>query len=531
MNSNSKIIIPIVFCGALAIGVFVGSFFFGQKMYGNGTHSSLTKLNEILHYIERDYVEKVNTDSLIDHNIQDILSKLDPHSAYISNEDIDLAHSQLEGAFEGIGVEFQIIEDTITVVSAISGGPSEALGIQSGDRIVNVDGKNVAGVKITTEQVFKHLRGKKGTKVVVKIKRNEEVKLLTYTISRDKISTHSVEIAYMAQPTVGYIKVTRFAENTYDEFHQALVDLKKKGMQKLVLDLRENPGGYLDQAVKIVDDLLIDNKLVVYTDGKGTQYDSKYLTETKGEFETQPIIVLINEGSASASEIVSGALQDHDRALIMGRRSFGKGLVQRPIELNDGSEIRLTISKYFTPSGRCIQKPFSDDYELEIMKRYENGEYYHKDSSKQDTKQKFKTEKGRIVYGGGGIMPDVFVPRDTTDYTPLLGELYSKNLLREFALKYTTANKAMLKNQSFEKFNATFKFTPQLQAQFKAIIAKNNIKYTDKEFNHSLKLIEIDIKAFIAKNTWGNEAFWKVFQQQDVLLNKAFNSFPLAEKL
>jgi len=529
-NSKNTIIAPLIFFTALAMGVFIGAYFFGEL--GNSkNNSSVKKLNEILQYVENEYVDKVDADTLVEQSIEDILSRLDPHTSYIPKQDLSIVHSQLEGGFEGIGVEFQIIEDTIYVVSAIPGGPSESQGIQSGDKIIKVNGKQVAGNGITSEGVFKLLRGKKGTEVKIKIYRSSNRKLLNFNIIRDKIPTHSVETSFMINDKIGFIKVNRFAETTYDEFHDALSNLKDKGMKQLILDLRDNPGGYLEVAVKMVDELLAGEKLVVYTNGKAHNYNSSYSTNKDGLFEKGPIIVLINEGSASASEILSGALQDHDRALIVGRRSFGKGLVQRPIALSDGSELRLTISKYYTPSGRCIQKPMGKDYDQDLINRFNHGELYNKDSIKLNTKEEFKTSKGRKVYGGGGIMPDVFIPRDTTEITHLLGEIYSKNILREIALNYVAINKLALEKQKLEGFSKSFDIEKNLFPELKIALKRNNINYTEKELSRSKFLIINNLKAYIAKGIWGEKAFWPIFLQQDKLYLKAQTLFPEAEKM
>lgn len=526
-NSTFTVILPLVICTSVAIGIYIGAYFWGNAL----KNDDLSRLKEVLGYIEDEYVDTVNTKQIINEGINGMLAKLDPHSVYIAQEDVAIANAQLEGGFQGIGVEFQIIEDTICVVAAISGGPSESLGIRSGDKIVNVDGKSVAGIGITTEQVFKKLRGEKGTKVKVSIKRKGLKKLLEYTITRDQIATHSVDSHYMIDKEIGYIKISKFGENTYDEFKDALTDLKKLGMKKLLLDLRDNPGGYLDKATKIADEFLSANKLIVYTDGKGSKYDSKSYAESGGDFETGAIIVLVNEGSASASEIVSGSLQDNDRALIVGRRTFGKGLVQRPIDLSDGSELRLTISKYYTPSGRCIQKPFSEDYEEDLVKRYKHGEFYHADSIKLNDTLKFKTKSGRIVYGGGGIMPDVFIPRDTSMHSAFLGELYSKNIIREVALNYITDNKSLIQKIGMEKFIATYQVPISLFQEVLRLADKAKIKYSTADLKRSSPIINIDLKAFIGRGAWGDKAFYPIFHQQDEMYKKAISLFAQAEKL
>lgn len=520
-NNTFTIILPLVICTSLAVGIYIGAYFWGTSLRGD----ELSRLKEVLGYIQEDYVDTVNTKALINNGIEGMLTKLDPHSVYIPKEDVAIANAQLEGGFHGIGVEFQIIQDTICVVTAISGGPSESLGIRSGDKIVKVDGIQVTGIGITINDVFKKLRGEKGTKVKVSIWRKGMKKILDFVISRDQITTHSVDVYYMIDAQTGYMKVSKFGEKTYDEFKEALTSLKSTGMKRLLLDLRDNPGGYLDKAIKITDEFLGAKKLIVYTDGKGSKYDSKSFAESGGEFETGAVIVMVNEGSASASEIVSGALQDNDRALIVGRRTFGKGLVQRPIELSDGSELRLTISKYYTPSGRCIQKPFSEDYEDDILKRYKNGEFYHADSIKMNDSLKFKTTKGRTVYGGGGIMPDVFVPRDTTMHSAFLGELYSKNIIREVALNFITENKVQISKIGMQDFIAHYQVPANLFQEVLRLATREKIKYTPADLKRSTTLINIDLKAYIGRGAWGDKAFYPIFHQQDELFKKALQLF------
>ena len=537
-NSIFQIRLPLFVSLGVAAGMLLGTTMY--KPSGDNPQSiakAYLKFRDILSYIDRDYVDSVNTEELSDFAITKMLEKLDPHTAYIPASEIALARAQLEGDFEGVGIEFNIQKDTILVVAPISGGPSDQVGVQAGDKIIAVDGKSVAGIGITNKGVFEKLRGPKGTKVQLTMKRKSEQKPLTFTVTRDKIPTHSVDVSYMVDDKTGYLKVSRFAANTYDEFREHLAKLKKAGMQRLVLDLRDNPGGYMDRATKMADDFLAGNKLIVYTDGKGDRYDSKIYTNArqKGEFEEGAVIVLLNEGSASASEIVSGALQDNDRALIVGRRSFGKGLVQMPIPLNDGSELRLTISRYFTPSGRSIQKPYSkedaEDYEMDLLKRYKHGEFYHADSIKFNDSLKFKTTKGRLVYGGGGIMPDVFIPRDTMEFTNYLAQLYSKNTLREYAMDYYFSHKKELTKMPFEKFQKTFQVTePMLQAIVKNA-TKDKVEYKEAEFKRSKHLIQNTVKAFIARSAYGSTGFYPILHEVDPEFQQAMKQFGQAERL
>src|SRR5687768_6777695 len=405
-----------------------------------------------------------------------MLNKLDPHSSYIPASERAAANEDLRGNFDGIGVEFNIFHDTIVVVSALSGGPSEALGIQSGDKIIEVDGKNLAGIGVTSNDVMKALKGPKGTEVKVTVLRKE--KEIDYKIIRDKIPQYSVDVAYMVDSEIGYIKVNRFAATTYDEFHQSLSKLKEKGMKKLVLDLQSNPGGYMNMAIDMADDFLSTGKKIVFTHGKEKKYDSEALSTSKGSFENGDLIVLVNEGSASASEILAGALQDNDRALIVGRRSFGKGLVQSPFDLSDGSELRLTISRYYTPTGRSIQKPYEDgdEYSRDIISRYNHGEFFHADSIKVNDSLEYLTLNGRTVYGGGGIMPDYFVPLDTTLTSHYLNELYTSTSIQEYTFGFGEKHKDELEGKDFKAFLSGFEVSDKMLADLVATGERNNVK-------------------------------------------------------
>jgi carboxyl-terminal processing protease len=533
-NSKSQIRLPLLLAIAIAGGIFIGATMFGSNSNTNSVLKGYTKFKEVLSLIDRDYVDPVNPEELAETAITKMLEKLDPHSVYISAKDVELARTQLEGDFDGIGVEFYIVKDTINIVTPITGGPSEKVGLRAGDKIIKVDGENVAGVKVTNNQVFKKLRGPKGTKVDLTIKRRDEEKPLQYTVVRDKIPSYSVDVSYMIDPQTGYIKVNRFAANTYAEFKDALTNLKKNGMQRLVLDLRGNPGGYMDRATKMADEFLAGNKLIVYTDGKGERFDSKMHAYIKGDFEQGPVIVLLDEGSASASEIVAGALQDHDRALIVGRRSFGKGLVQMPINLSDGGELRLTISRYYTPSGRSIQKPYTggeEDYGMDILHRYEHGEFFHADSIKFDDSLKYQTSKGRTVYGGGGIMPDFFVPVDTSMNTKYLKQLYNKDVIREYSMLYSENNKKALQKQGLQNFRKSFVVDEKMLNDIRALATRNGVTFNEAEYRRSLPLIQNNVKAFIAKGVWKNEGFWTVYNESDEIFVKALELFDQAQAL
>ncbi|WP_235925516.1 S41 family peptidase [Pontibacter burrus] len=534
-NSPMQIKMPLLFALALAAGVLIGANTFSPSTTNpQDTAKSYLKFRDVLSYIDRDYVDTVNIEALTDHAITQMLEKLDPHTSYIPAKDMAMARSYLEGDFEGIGVEFNIFKDTIYVITPLSGGPSEAAGLMAGDKIIRVNGETVAGTGITNEGVFKRLRGKKGSEVKLDIMRRDNQKLLPFAIKRDKIPTVSVDVSYMVNDKTGYIKVSRFSAHTFDEFKEALAGLKKKGMNQLILDLRGNPGGYMDHATRMADEFLSGNKLLVYTDGKGTRYDSKTFARTKGDFENGPLIILLDEGSASASEIVAGAVQDNDRGLIVGRRSFGKGLVQMPIPLNDGSELRLTISRYYTPSGRSIQKTYANgtkEYGKDLLNRLERGEFFHPDSSLFVDSLKFKTSRGRVVYGGGGIMPDVFVPQDTSAFSEYLSQLYSNNVLREYALSYYKQNQKELEKMQFAQFRKSFEVTDKMLQDVVKLATRSEVKYNAAEFNRSKELIRNNLKAFIARSVYGNTGFYPVLHEADEEFQTALKQFNRAQKL
>ncbi|WP_299984282.1 S41 family peptidase [uncultured Pontibacter sp.] len=534
-NTPFQVRLPLYIALALIVGVLIGANTFSPSDNNpQSTAKAYLKFRDILSYIDRDYVDTVDTEKLTDHAITKMLEKLDPHTSYIPAADLAMARSYLEGDFEGIGVEFNIFKDTIYVITPLSGGPSEAAGIQAGDKIVSVNGENVAGTGITNEGVFKRLRGPKGTDVKIQVLRKGNRKPFDFTITRNKIPTVSVDVNYMVNSNTGYIKVSRFANNTFDEFKTALTGLKKKGMQQLILDLRGNPGGYMDHATRMADEFIAGDRMIVYTDGKGSRYDSKSFARTKGDFENGPVIVLLDEGSASASEIVAGALQDNDRALIVGRRSFGKGLVQMPIPLNDGSELRLTISRYYTPSGRSIQKPYvagTEDYQKDMLNRFENGEYFHPDSSLFVDSLKYKTGKGRVVYGGGGIMPDVFVARDTTELSELLSQLYSKNVIREYALAYYNDNRKDLEKMPMDKFAKSFNVSDKMLQELMRMAAQSEVKYDEAQYKRSQALLRNNVKAFIGRSVYGNPGFFPILHEKDEEFQEALRQFGKAQRL
>ncbi len=523
-NSKYQVRLPIVLCLGLAAGVFVGA----TLNTGTGTsevNKDVQKFREILTQIKEEYVDTVNTSALVDDAIRDILHKLDPHSSYIPASERTAANEDLRGNFDGIGVEFNIFDDTIVVLTPLSGGPSEALGIKSGDKIVEVDGKNVAGIGITNAGVMKALKGPRGTEVNVKILRGQDQ--ISYTIVRDKIPQYSVDVGYMVNDEIGYIKVNRFSARTYDEFHETLIKLKEKGMKKLILDLQGNPGGYMNMAIQMADEFLPNGKKIVSQRGKERRYNAEAFATSKGDFENGDLIVLVNEGSASASEILAGALQDDDRALIVGRRSFGKGLVQSPFDLSDGSELRLTISRYYTPSGRSIQKPYQDgdEYARDIITRYNHGEFFHADSIKVNDSLEFLTLNGRTVYGGGGIMPDYFVPLDTTLNSHYLNELYTSTALQEYTFNYADANKEKLEAMDFQTYLREFPVTEQMLKDLVQTGVRNNVKADYVELRKKKRLFQIHVKAQIARKIWGNEGYYPVFNETNEVFQSAIKLF------
>jgi carboxyl-terminal processing protease len=523
MNNSSKWQ-PFIYGVLIALGIFIGIWLKPSRNMGS-MMGGKSKFSEILNIINRAYVDTVNMDELEEKTITELLTNLDPHSVYIPAKDLQQANEQLEGNFEGIGVEFNILNDTIMVVSAINGGPSQLLGIQAGDRIVRVDTQVVAGVGIKSDQVFKLLRGPKDSKVKVVIYRPDARKNIPYTIIRNTIPIHSVDVNMMLNDETGYIKISRFAANTHEEFVKAFNQLMLQGLQNLVLDLRDNPGGYLTAATEISDELLDDNKMIVYTSGR-TQPKNEYKAEREGLFERGKLIVLINEGSASASEIVSGAIQDWDRGLIIGRRSFGKGLVQEPFELKDGSALRLTIARYYTPSGRCIQKPYDggyDAYEEEVYHRFENGELEDSSKIQKADSVVYRTSRGRIVHSKGGIMPDVFVPIDTSFRNSYTTEVLSAGLLNQFSYTYVDGHRNELKKYSnVAVFNNQFK--DDLFALFVQYAAQKGIKGKASELALAKPFIGRQLKALVARQLWRDNGYYTVVNSYDQTVGKALDA-------
>jgi carboxyl-terminal processing protease len=530
---NNNPFLPFFFALVLVVGIFIGIRLNRNtqqnqllEMFSNENNRG-NKIDELLDYVIREYVDTLYRDSLTDQTIETLIGNLDPHSAYIPASDLQATNEPLNGNFEGIGVEFNILRDTIYVVTAIPGGPSEKAGLKSGDKIIFVDGKKVAGIGITNDMVFKNLKGKGGTIVNIGVLRFGTSNIEYFKITRGKIPIYSVDASYLMNKEIGFIKISRFASTTYKEFSDALQKLQKQGMTKLILDLRGNPGGFLDAAIDISDEFLPKGKMIVYTQGKNRPRQNSIASQ-KGQFEKQDLVILIDENSASASEIVAGAIQDNDRGIIIGRRSFGKGLVQEQSEFKDGSAIRLTIARYYTPAGRCIQKPYENGhieaYYHDEMERYDSGELVNEDSVKLNKKLKYTTPAGKIVYGGGGIMPDYFIPIDTTKVSKYISELLYKNIINDFALEYVNKNREKLKFSSVEEFNKQFEVNSTLIGELNAYAVKNNVKSNANGLGKGFALLSTHLKAYIAKDIFNQEAWFYIKNASDEACMKALST-------
>jgi len=481
--------------------------------------AGMRKIQMALQYINYAYVDTVDNQKLVETAIVEMLKDLDPHSIYIPRKELQRATEPLEGNFEGIGIQFEILKDTITVVHPVPGGPSEKLGIMSGDKIVKIDGVEVVGNKVTNQFVLDHLRGKRGTVVRVSILRRGKKELLDFSIVRDKIPINSIDAVYMITSDVGYVNLNRFSLTTSDEFRDALARLKSMGMKNLILDLRNNAGGYMAPAIELSDEFLGPGKLLLYTEGMRSPRENYYST-VKGNFEEGKLLILINENSASSSEIVSGAVQDWDRGILAGRRSFGKGLVQRPFNLPDTSQIRLTIARYYTPSGRSIQKPYHggvDAYYRDFADRYHHGELVHADSIRLPDSLKYHTAGGRIVYGGGGIMPDVFLPWDSTPLTDYYLDIRRKNVINPLVGEYVDMqrNKLQKTYPDFDRFREQFDVDDSIMKQFFTAAETAGVKYNEQEFKASESLIKAQIKGLIAQKLWDLTSFYIIANEQD----------------
>jgi len=531
-NTTLNIILPIVIGLAIVAGIFIGiRIDTSDKNSRFLIYPKSDKLTNIINYIEQEYVDTVDREDLIEDAVPSLLENLDPHSVYIPASDLQRVNEPLEGGFSGIGVQFNMQKDTIAIIKTIPNGPSELVGILPGDRIIFVEDSLVAGVDMPTNDVIGMLKGKKGTKVMVKILRRGEPELIDFEIVRDDIPLYSVDVSYMITDKIGYIKINQFSRTTHAEFLKGMQKLRAMGMEKIIVDLRGNGGGYLNAATKIADEFLAQDLLIVYTEGRARPRNNEFATD-EGLWEDKDVLILIDEYSASASEILAGAIQDNDRGVIMGRRSFGKGLVQEQIVLNDGSAMRLTIARYYTPTGRSIQKPYTNgkkDYYMEVMERYEHGEFVDSDSIKFADSLKYKTPEGNIVYGGGGIMPDIFIPIDTTGYTEYFGQLRNRGLIYRFAFEYTDKNRAWL--SELETVDQILRALERknMMKEFIRFADKNGIKPGQKDLAVSGDIIETQLKAYIARNIIDNDGFYPIIHKIDQTLQSAVELFSTLE--
>ncbi len=520
---------PLLMAVSVIIGVVIGTFY-ANHFSGNRLsiiNSGSNRLNNLLHIIDDQYVDAVNIDSLVDKAIPQILSDLDPHSVYISAADVQKTQDDLKGSFSGIGVEFVIRQDTIHVQNVIKNGPAQQAGVCAGDKIVSVDGKPFVGKIVTNEEAMRRLKGKKGTKVKIGVVRYGSSNIKYFTITRADIPQKSISAVYMLDENTGYIKIKNFGENTYAELLVSLAELSQEGFSNLVIDLRDNTGGYLESAVQMINEFLPKNKLIVYTQGrKSPRVD--YKSDGRGSYQNIPLVVLINEASASASEIFAGAIQDNDRGTIIGRRSFGKGLVQKQMEFPDGSMIRLTVARYYTPSGRCIQKPYTSgdnlDYEEDLLSRYQHGEFFSQDSIKH-TGPAYHTGIGRIVYGGGGITPDIFVPEDTIGITSYFKEASLSGLILQFAFTYTDNNRIKLNNFKEMMELADYLKKQNTVDQFASFANKNGLQRRNLMIKKSHRLLEKSINSRIIYNMLDDNAWTQYINQDDNVIRTALNVF------
>jgi len=498
-----------------------------SELKAQDVQGNTMKFGRLLRLIDSYYVDSTKMDDLTEKAIVEVLRNLDPHSVYISKAEVEKMNEPLQGNFEGVGISFNVFRDTLMVVTTIAGGPSEKVGLRAGDRIVEVDAKKIASIGLKNTDVYDLLRGKKGTKVEMKIKRKGEDNLLDFTVIRDKIPINSLDASYMINENTGYIKLNKFSATTTSEFFEAIKALKASSkLNSLVLDLRGNGGGYLTAAIELADQFLTAYKLVVFTQGLHTE-KKEYNATPLGELEQGKLIVLIDEGSASASEIVAGAIQDWDRGVLIGRRSFGKGLVQQPFPLTDGSMIRLTTAHYYTPSGRCIQKPYTDgidEYQKDYIKRIENGELFSKDSITQNKSEKFLTKVSkRVVYGGGGIMPDLFIPLDTSKYYAYYNNLLRKNVVYSGVLDIMDVNRDMFKQKysDFKTFSDKFEVTDEMTDKILAAGEKEGVKRDEKSIEFARPLMKRQMKALIARDLFSMSEYFQIMNADDETISKA----------
>ena len=538
-----KIYLPILVGFCIALGIVIGVVFtensyknfLGQISLSTLQNTKLSKTDVIFKLIDEQYVDSIDTQKIEESIIPEIFKHLDPHSSYIPAKDIEEVNADLSGSFSGIGVQFNLQNDTIYIVDVIRGGPSERAGLVAGDRIVEVNDTIFVGKEINNEKIVKKLRGPKNTKVKIGVKRRGTKEILHYTIVRDDIPVKSVESAYMIAPNIGYIYVSKFGATTYNEFLTSIAMLKKQGANKFIIDLRGNSGGYLDAATRMINEFLYQGQLIVYTQGNPNFYPrSDIYAIGTGSCKSNEIAVLVDEFSGSASEIFAGAIQDNDRGIIIGRRTFGKGLVQQQIPLEDNSALRLTVARYYTPSGRCIQKPYElgkiDEYEKDILNRYEHGEFYSQDSIKQDTIA-YKTLNGRTVYSGGGIMPDIFVPSDTSDISPFFTKLFNSGAMYKFALRYTESNRETLKKQGNWMQLSAYLDTQNILNKMFDFAEKQNIIGSERDKNVSRNRIKKQVYAYIVRDVFGDDGFYPILNKDDKCVQIAIEKIQNQDEL
>lgn len=525
IKHNSIIWYPLVISIAIVLGIVIGSYISTKKF----TLDKDRKINAVLNLIQSEYVDSIDVKDLVEQAIPAIIGNLDPHSYYIPASDIRAENEKLDGSMSGIGVSFFMMNDTANVDQVIPNGPAEKVGMLAGDRIISVNGESIVGGTLTAEGIRSKIRGEKGTKVRIGVKRNTSKKTLTFTITRDDIPMNTIDVSYMLDDKTGYIKIAQFGKNTYDEFFAALSKLKKDGASRYIVDLRGNPGGYMEMAILMVNEFLEQGELIVYTKGRKEREDIQVWSDDQGSFHDAQVAVLIDEYSASASEIMAGALQDNDRGLVVGRRSFGKGLVQKQIYLPDSSAIRLTIARYYTPSHRCIQKDYTlgdeDDYSKELYDRYSHGELYSADSIKVDKSKIFRTANGRIVYGGGGIVPDIFVPNDTTGITTYYRAVANLGLLQQYVYTYVDINRDQLKNvKTVKQLMGMMPSDDALTYDFVCYARDNGVPMRWYYINLSRSLIARQLRALVIRDVLGSEEFYRYYNRTDNTVNAALKT-------
>lgn len=525
IKHNSIIWYPLVISIAIVLGIVIGNYISTKKF----TLDKDRKINAVLNLIQSEYVDSIDVKDLVEQAIPAIIGNLDPHSYYIPASDIRAENEKLDGSLSGIGVSFFMMNDTANVDQVIPNGPAEKVGMLAGDRIISVNGESIVGGTLTAEGIRSKIRGEKGTKVRIGVKRNTSKKTLTFTITRDDIPMNTIDVSYMLDDKTGYIKIAQFGKNTYDEFFAALSKLKKDGASRYIVDLRGNPGGYMEMAILMVNEFLEQGELIVYTKGRKEREDIQVWSDDQGSFHDAQVAVLIDEYSASASEIMAGALQDNDRGLVVGRRSFGKGLVQKQIYLPDSSAIRLTIARYYTPSHRCIQKDYTlgdeDDYSKELYDRYSHGELYSADSIKVDKSRIFRTANGRIVYGGGGIVPDIFVPNDTTGITTYYRAVANLGLLQQYVYTYVDINRDQLKNvKTVKQLMGMMPSDDALTYDFVCYARDNGVPMRWYYINLSRSLIARQLRALVIRDVLGSEEFYRYYNRTDNTVNAALKA-------